>query len=113
MTVLLDTIKFTIIYDNYKIIKFYEIFTPKVGDVKVRTTLIFRTKKNGGSRKVNWWVRNFRPFVDKDTTKKEGTWNPITHLQTYATMDEEENNRNQNHGQCVEQYRFYTCPTTK
>jgi hypothetical protein len=27
---------------------------------------IFRSKKIGGSRKVNWWLRNFRP-VDRGT----------------------------------------------
>jgi hypothetical protein len=33
---------------------------------------IFRSKKIGGSRKLNWWLRNFRPLaVGWDLTLKE------------------------------------------
>ena len=44
---------------------------------------IFRSKKIGGSRKVNWWVRNFRPTLTWFTWET-WTWRFI---QTVLTLD--------------------------
>jgi hypothetical protein len=33
---------------------------------------IFRSKKIGGSRKLNWWLRNFRPEIYAPLTHKAG-----------------------------------------